>query len=309
MGRWSGKDIALLKTSSWMSALVLTLFAGAAPAASAPVVLTYRGLCDASAAVALDADHFIVAGDEDNTLRVYRRGRPESVREAPLASFLGSGDKESDLEAAAAVGSRIYWIASHGRNSKGKPRPERQRFFATDIDTAAQPPGVISCGKTVPRFAGRPGRRADAGGAASRRCGPARTRGARRVEHRRTGGNARWQPADRIPQPGAERPGTGGALAQPGRIGHRRSRTARRASASRSCSHCGAGACAASTAPLTAKATGSSPGPVPALVRFRSTAGRARRRTHRGSSTAVRSPVSGPRRCSSCREAAERCRS
>ena len=104
---------------SMLSALALTLFAGSAPGAPASAAMGYRGPCDASAAVALDADHFVVAGDEDNTLRVYRRGRPEPVGEAPLAAFLASGNKESDLEAAAAVGQRIYWIASHGRNSKG----------------------------------------------------------------------------------------------------------------------------------------------------------------------------------------------
>jgi hypothetical protein len=32
-------------------------------------------MCDASAAVALDADHFVVADDENNVLRIYRRGR------------------------------------------------------------------------------------------------------------------------------------------------------------------------------------------------------------------------------------------
>jgi hypothetical protein len=131
--------------SSSLLALALTLFAGAAPGAPASAVMTYRGPCDASAAVALDADHFVVAGDEDNTLRVYRHGRPEPVGEAPLAAFLGTGDKESDLEGAAAVGRRIYWIASHGRNSKGKLRPDRQRFFATDIDPGAQP-GVTPAG-------------------------------------------------------------------------------------------------------------------------------------------------------------------
>ena len=136
----------LLKASSWMLALSLTLFAGAAPGAPASAVITYRGPCDASAAVALDADHFVVAGDEDNTLRVYRRGRSEPLREAPLAAFLNSGDKESDLEAAAAVGTRIYWIASHGRNSKGKLRPDRQRFFATDINPGARPPGISPAG-------------------------------------------------------------------------------------------------------------------------------------------------------------------
>lgn len=135
----------LPQASSILSALTLTLYAGAAPGAPASSILTYRGPCDASAAVALDADHFVVAGDEDNTLRVYQRGRPEPMGEASLSSFLGTGDKESDLEGAATVGKRIYWIASHGRNSKGKLRPDRQRFFATDIDRGAKP-GVTPVG-------------------------------------------------------------------------------------------------------------------------------------------------------------------
>jgi hypothetical protein len=137
---------------SSLSALVLALFSGAVPGAPSSAVMTYRGLCDASAAVALDADHFAVAGDEDNTLRVYRRGRPEPVGEAPLATFLDSGHKESDLEGAAAVGKRIYWIASHGRNGKGRLRPERQRFFATDIDQGAQPPSVTPVGTPYRRL-------------------------------------------------------------------------------------------------------------------------------------------------------------
>ena len=103
----------------------------------------------------------------------------------PLAAFLGSGDKESDLEAAAAVGTRVYWIGSHGRNAKGKPRPERQRFFATDIDPAAQPPGVAPAGTPYR------GLLDDLAAAptlarlhlAERRA--ARPRGARRAEHRR----------------------------------------------------------------------------------------------------------------------------
>jgi len=147
-----------------MPALALALAAAAAgaepalpdaavapPALHAEPVAAYRGPCDASAAAALGADHFVVANDEEDVLRVYRRGRPQAVRQLPLAAFLG-GDGETDLEAAAAVGQRIYWIASHGRSAKGKPRPDRQRFFATDIDLSAQPPAMAPAGAPYRRL-------------------------------------------------------------------------------------------------------------------------------------------------------------
>ncbi|NML62476.1 DUF3616 domain-containing protein [Massilia sp. RP-1-19] len=93
----------------------------------------YRGMCDASAAAALDEHHFVVANDERNQLKVYRRGTPDPVDVVDLAPFLGTKPhKESDLEGAAAIGNRIYWISSHGRNSKGEERERRYRFFATD---------------------------------------------------------------------------------------------------------------------------------------------------------------------------------
>ena len=37
------------------------------------------------------------------------------------------------MEAAAQIGSRTYWITSHGRNSKGKDQPSRQKLFATEV--------------------------------------------------------------------------------------------------------------------------------------------------------------------------------
>ena len=100
---------------------------------------TYWEMCDASAAVALDKDHFIAADDEGNTLRVYKRGEPLPVKRADLTRFLAGGKKkkapEADLEGAARVGDRIYWIGSHGRNRDAKPAPSRQRLFATQIAT------------------------------------------------------------------------------------------------------------------------------------------------------------------------------
>ena len=103
-------------------------------------------MCDASAAVALDTLHFVVASDESNTLLIFKRGQPDAVGTLPLAEFLGTGNKESDLEGAAPVGQRIYWIGSHGRSKSAKERPDRRRFFATDIVSGSSSPTVNPVG-------------------------------------------------------------------------------------------------------------------------------------------------------------------
>lgn len=97
-------------------------------------VRTYCGLCDASAAVWLDAQTFAVANDEDNVIRVYsstNAGVPLSSTD--LSSFLQVDTKqpEVDIEGAATIGELTFWISSHGRNAKGKERSSRHRFFAT----------------------------------------------------------------------------------------------------------------------------------------------------------------------------------
>jgi hypothetical protein len=130
-----------------LAACLAALLAFVAPWALADEVFRYSGLCDASAAVALDRDHFVVADDERNTLVTYQRGQPAPVALLPLGAFLGTAaDKESDLEGAAAIGPRIYWISSHGRNKNGKPRKERYRFFATEVDSRTVPPSLRPVG-------------------------------------------------------------------------------------------------------------------------------------------------------------------
>lgn len=100
--------------------------------ASEPFV--YRGMRDASAAAALGADRFVVANDERNQLKIYCRGEATALGEVDLSVFLGTKvDKESDLEGAATIGDRIYWISSHGRNKKGEFQERRHRFFATEL--------------------------------------------------------------------------------------------------------------------------------------------------------------------------------
>jgi len=103
--------------------------------ADPPERFSYRGPCDASAAVALDAEHFVVGNDEDAVLRIYRRGRATPVvRGLDLSGFLDvSPGDEVDIEAAARVGGRIYWISSHGRSGAGRKEESRRRFFATDV--------------------------------------------------------------------------------------------------------------------------------------------------------------------------------
>jgi hypothetical protein len=98
--------------------------------------LEYSGLRDASAAVAVSSNLFIVADDEKNTLRLYstENGGPP-LKDFDFDAFLEVTNKspESDIEAAALLGHRAFWIGSHGRNKDGKDRPNRRRFFATDI--------------------------------------------------------------------------------------------------------------------------------------------------------------------------------
>ncbi len=114
--------------------------------------MQYSGPCDASAAAALDGEHFVVANDENNTLHVYRRGQAQAVGELNLSTFLGTRpDREADIEAAASTGTRTYWITSHARNSRGKARQDRHRFFATEA-VPGRPPSLRPVGQPYARL-------------------------------------------------------------------------------------------------------------------------------------------------------------
>lgn len=135
--------------------------ASAAPKPSpspSPSVVVFTGMCDASGAVALSDRKFVVADDEDNVLRVYdveRGGAPLGGADVSRGLKLPLKKKkkkpgapvapEADIEAAARLGDRAYFMTSHGRNSKGKLKPERLRFFATttpedgDIEVIGEP--------------------------------------------------------------------------------------------------------------------------------------------------------------------------
>ena len=90
-------------------------------------ILTYNGMCEASAAVAAGPDHFFAAEDEGNAVRLYARNHPEPVRSETV------NVEADDIEAAAAIGNRVYWITSHSLNRKGKDKAPRRYLFATDM--------------------------------------------------------------------------------------------------------------------------------------------------------------------------------
>lgn len=97
----------------------------------------YVGMCDASAAVALNNELFAVANDEDNSLRIYhaaKGGLPVSSQDLSALLRVERKKPETDLEAASWLGDHIYWISSHGRNRDGKFRASRHRFFATKVE-------------------------------------------------------------------------------------------------------------------------------------------------------------------------------
>lgn len=107
-----------------------------APAGSGqPQALRFEGICDGSAAVRLDDGRWWVAYDEDTALSLFPAdgGRYEARVELVEALSLGD-DGELDLEGAARVGDRIWWIGSHGNDSAGEIEPNRRVLFATTAD-------------------------------------------------------------------------------------------------------------------------------------------------------------------------------
>ena len=119
---------------------ILLLCSGCSATEAEPSLLEFSGLADASAAVALDEHRFVVAGDEDMALRVYDVRRPGApVGRMDLAGLGGGGNREFDLEGAARMRDRVFWISSHGRNKDGEYQSSRYVLFATAVRPAASP--------------------------------------------------------------------------------------------------------------------------------------------------------------------------
>lgn len=128
----------------WLIVTGAGMLAGPAPARAQAAPGEYGGMCDASAAAAVAPDSFVVASDGGNVLRLYRRDQKQPLGTVDLEAFLRPDeDARTDIEGAAAIlgpdprTDRIYWIASHSRNSEGNKRPSRHRLFATEVAAQA----------------------------------------------------------------------------------------------------------------------------------------------------------------------------
>ena len=134
-----------------MCGLVLAMALAAGAASSLVSTQTfYYGMCDASAGVALEANLFAVANDEDNPIRLYD-ARQGSL---PLQTFdfsrflrVSARKPELDLEGACWLGDRIFWITSHGRNHLGQFRPNRHRLFATEWRLTPRGAALVPVGR------------------------------------------------------------------------------------------------------------------------------------------------------------------
>lgn len=103
----------------------------------------FQEVCDASGAVSLGADFFLLVDNNSNILRAYQFGTSEPVTSRDLTTFLGIEEgKEADIEATARVGGLVYFITSHGLNSEAKPREQRLRVFAQRVSD--EDPGKLT---------------------------------------------------------------------------------------------------------------------------------------------------------------------
>jgi len=101
----------------------------------------YRGACNGSAAIGLDFDHFLGMSDDDQRIRVFKRGtNGDAIQDLDFAVAFGvASTAKVDFEDLERVGNRVYAISSHGRKDDGNLDLDRYRFVA--IDVGGQAPG------------------------------------------------------------------------------------------------------------------------------------------------------------------------
>jgi hypothetical protein len=109
--------------------------------------LVFNGICDGSAAVMLVNDTLLVAYDELNTLFAFPLSGGKYTAHYDLDELLDlPSTGEIDIEAAARIDDRIWWVGSHGLNKRGNEEPNRRLLFATTVPS----PGLQDLDLLVP---------------------------------------------------------------------------------------------------------------------------------------------------------------
>src|SRR4051812_5042564 len=116
---------------SWTFGLALAASLLATTALSQTPVLEFHGagVCNASAAVALDERRIIVGDDEQPWLSTFDV-ETQMLLGKTTAEFLKAGG-EADIEGATILQGQVIWITSHGRDGKGRVQESRQMLFGS----------------------------------------------------------------------------------------------------------------------------------------------------------------------------------
>lgn len=126
-------DIAL--RISGLGTETTTAIVNYAASAAAPTTTSRSlvGSADASAAIAVGDGYMLVADDESNIIKLFRRDQSgRRVKGWDFGQAVGAS-REVDIESATRRGDTIYWLGSLGNNKEGKLRPERAFLFTTTI--------------------------------------------------------------------------------------------------------------------------------------------------------------------------------
>lgn len=96
--------------------------------------VTHFGMADASSAIPIGEDKFLVVSDEKNVFQLYDRNQSGPyIEQIPFYSMIEVDSKkdEADIEGSATLGDITYWIGSHGRDKNGALARSRHQLFAT----------------------------------------------------------------------------------------------------------------------------------------------------------------------------------
>jgi hypothetical protein len=151
--------LGMTRLGTLVSALTLCLATqGARAEVKAGPVLMHWGLCEASGAVPYPAgsfgDRFLVVGDGDNTLRLYKAnesGPPLALKGGDLDGALATGGREepaaADLESLAWLGNDLVLMGSHARDAEGRTREASRQALALTVGGDPKAPTVTPKGQ------------------------------------------------------------------------------------------------------------------------------------------------------------------